>query len=208
MKRKWLMVPLVTGILAAGLTGASVLAHNDGEEQESPKSKVAAKVAETLGLDEQTVIDALQSATQEVRLAQLQHRLDHLVESGRLTQEQANAYLDWYEARPEGPNIHRNGHRLFGLRGGGDSEANESGFRRGFDESGQRGQRFDQSGQKGQRFGESAQRGQRFGGQGFPGQGNRTSPFGQLPNGQAFPGQGEFPQGLTDALPQGNGASY
>ena len=48
MKRKWLMIPLVTGILAAGLTGASVLAHNEDGEQESPKDAVVAKVAESL----------------------------------------------------------------------------------------------------------------------------------------------------------------
>ena len=41
MKRKWLMIPLVTGLLAAGLTGATVLANHDGGEQESPKDAVA-----------------------------------------------------------------------------------------------------------------------------------------------------------------------
>ena len=114
MKRKWLMIPLVTGILAAGITGATVLAHNGDGEQESPKTAVATKLAEILGLDEQTVKDALQEASQEVHIDRIQHRLDHLVEAGRLNQEQADAYLEWYEARPEGPNPFRNGHRGFG----------------------------------------------------------------------------------------------
>lgn len=149
MKRKWLMLPLVTGILAAGLTGASVLAHNEDGETESPKDAVAAKVAETLGLDQQTVKDALQEAIQEVRSDRLQHRLDHMVEAGRLTQEQADAYLEWYEARPDGPNQRFSGR---GFGGGG--------------EGGGPSQRF-----SGRGLGE----GHRFGGQDFHGQGQLPS---------------------------------
>ena len=114
MKRKWLMIPLVTGILAAGLTGASVLAHSDDGEQVSPKDAVAAKVAETLGLDQQTVKDALQEAIQEVRSDRVQHKLDHMVEVGRLTQEQADEYLSCYEARPEGLSQRFGGHGFGG----------------------------------------------------------------------------------------------
>ena len=63
MKRRWLMIPLVTGILAAGITGATVLAHNEDGEQESPKDAVASKVAEILGIeDTQSVKDALTEA--------------------------------------------------------------------------------------------------------------------------------------------------
>ncbi len=151
MKRKWLMIPLVTGILAAGIVGGTVLAHNDNGEQESPKDAVAAKVADILGIqDTQSVIDALTQATQEVRSDRVQHRLDDAVEAGRLTQKQADAYLDWYEARPEGLNLRHGGHRLFGFGGGG-GEGDDS----------SPSSRF-----SGRGFG-----GQRFGGQGFSGQG-------------------------------------
>lgn len=141
MKRKWLMLPLVTGILAAGITGATVLAHNENGEQESPKDAVAAKVAAILGIeDEQSVKDALKEATQEVRSERLQHRFDDMVEAGRLTQDQADAYLEWYEARPEGPNLLRKGHRLFGFGGGSDGE--DGGPRHRFGGRGFGGQRF------------------------------------------------------------------
>ena len=141
MKRKWLMVPLVTGLLAAGLTGATVLAHNDDGEQESPKDAVAAKVAVILGIDEQDVKDALTEARQEVRSERQQHRLDDLVESGRLTQEQADAYSDWYEARPEGD---QGGRGLFGFKrghgfGGGHRFGGQSFFGQGQLPSGQGG---------------------------------------------------------------------
>ena len=160
MKRKWLMIPLVTGILAAGLTGASVLAHNEDGEQVSPKDAVVAKVAESLGLDQQALKDALQEAIQEVRSDRIQHRLDDAVEAGRLTQEQADAYFEWYEARPEGLS---QGHRLFKFgRGGDGGDASPS-------------QRFGGGG-----FGGS----HRFGGQDFHGQGQLPSgPGGDVPEG-------------------------
>ena len=115
MKRRWLAIPIVTGLLAVELTGATALAHNDDGENETPRETVAAKVAEILGIeDEQVVRDALQQATQEVKLDRLEHRLDHMVEAGVLSQDQADEYLAWYEARPEGPNLPPNGHLPFG----------------------------------------------------------------------------------------------
>lgn len=170
MKRKWLMIPLVTGILAAGITGATVLAHNNDGENESPKDAVAAKVAEILGIDQQSVKDALQEATQEVRSDRLQHRLDDLVEAEKMTPEEAEAYLEWYEARPEGPNPFRNGHRLFKFGGSGEGE----------------------DGRPRHSFGQRESRGQRFGGQDFPGLGELRSRFGQSSEGQGFSGLGEL----------------
>ncbi|PKB71339.1 MAG: hypothetical protein BZY87_05650 [SAR202 cluster bacterium Io17-Chloro-G6] len=204
MKRKWLMIPLVTGILAAGITGATVLAHNEDGEQESPKTKVATKLAEILGLDDQTVIDALQEATQEVHSERIQHRLDDMVEAGRLTQEQADAYLEWYEARPEGPNLFRKGHRMFRF-GGGEGE----------------------NGRPRHGFGQQESRGQRSGGQDIPGLGDLRSRFGRSFDGQDFrggddlrsrfeerfgdrdlPGQGLLPPALAGEAPQAGGTSY
>ena len=207
MKRKWLMIPIVTGLLAAGLTGASVLAHNEDGENESPRETVAAKVAEILGIeDEQTVKDALQQATQEVRMDKLEHRLDHMVENEVLTEEQADEYLAWYAARPDVPNLHRGGLRQFGFGGSDGHDGQPSGqsqFR------GQRfgGQEFPGQGELRSRFSE------RFGGQEFPGQGEVRSRFGQRFGGQQFAGQGQLPPGLGGEasgieIPSGNGVSY
>lgn len=118
MKRKWLMVPLATGILAAGLTGAMVLAHNEDGAQESPKDKVVSKVAAILGLDTQVVQDALTQATQEMRSERQQQWLDDMVSAGRLTQDQADAYAEWYAARPEGLDLGGRGHGRLGFGGG------------------------------------------------------------------------------------------
>ncbi len=212
MKRKWLAIPIATGLLAVGLTGASALAHNEEGDTETPRETVAGKVAGILGIDdEQTVKDAIQQATQEVWLERLQHRLGHMVEAGVLTQEQADEYLEWYEARPEGPNLHRNGHRLFG-KGGGEGDQNSPRQRSGqgeFRGQGSGDQDFPGLGELRSRFGE------RFEGREFPGQGDLRSKFGQR-----FGGQGQFPpglggeapsqvpSGLPDQVPAGSGTSF
>ena len=131
MKRKWLMIPLATGLLVAALMGPMALAHNEDGEYATPRETVASNVAEILGIeDEQAVKDALIQATQEVQMERLEHRLDHMVEAGVLDQDQANEYLTWYADRPEGPNLHRNRHRFFGFRGG---ESEERGPRLSFE---------------------------------------------------------------------------
>lgn len=207
MKRKWLMIPIVTGLLAAGLTGASVLAHNEDGENESPRETVAAKVAEILGIDdEQTVKDALQQATQEVRMDKLEHRLADMVESGVLTQEQADEYLAWSADRPDIPNLRRGGHRQFGFGGGEGKDGQSSG------QSQFRGQRFGGQDSPGQ--GELQSRfSQRFDGQEFPGQGEVRSRFGQRFGGQQFSGLGQLPPGLGEEapgleIPEVDGVSY
>ena len=180
MKRKWLMVPLVTGLLAAGITGASVLAHNDDGEQESPKDKVATKVAEILGIeDTQSVIDALTEARQEVQSERVEHRLADLVEAGRLTPEQADAYLEWHEARPDVPKLHNKGHRLFGFRSGGEGE------------EGRPGHRFGQGESRGQQFGDLRSRfGQGLDGQNLPNLDDLRSAFEERFGSGNFPGRG------------------
>ena len=198
MKRKWLMIPLVTGILAAGLTGASVLAHNEDGEQVSPKDAVVAKVAESLGLDQQILKDALQEAIQEVRSDRIQHRLVDAVEAGRLTQEQADAYLEWYEARPEGLD---QAHRLFKFGRGGDGGPSERFGGRGFGGSHRfGGQDFQGQGQLPSGPGGDGGPSERFGGRGF-GESHR---FG----GQNFQRQGQLPSGPGGDVPEGSGTSY
>lgn len=212
MKRKWLMLPLVTGILAAGLTGATALAHNGDGEEDSPKSTVATKVAEILDLDEETVKNALREATRELRSERISHRLGHLVESGRLTQEQADAYLEWYEARPDVPNLHRGGHRLFGFGGGGDFDGGDGGPRSRFDQQNFRGQRFGGQDAPGLNRLPNGREfpglGQRANGRGFSGRENLPPWLGQLPNGQEFPGQGQLSPGPDNDVAEANGASF
>lgn len=114
MKRhRWLAVGLLTGILAVGIMGGTALAHTNGEDGGSPIQSVASRVAEILGLAETDVQDAMDQARSEMQNDMLQHMLDHKVEQGLITQDQADEYQEWYLSRPEGLSPRRH----FGFRG-------------------------------------------------------------------------------------------
>ena len=80
-------------------TAGVALAQEDGGD--SKVGKFTSRVAEILGLDEAQVEDAMKQAWQEFRDEAMQSKLESLVEKGRITQEQADEYLDWHQSRPE-----------------------------------------------------------------------------------------------------------
>ncbi len=117
-KKRWIVVPVTLVALALGVTGGVALAQ-EATEGDSPLQSLASRVATILGLDEQQVADALEQASREMRDEAVQNKLNSLVESGRITQEQADEYLQWYQERPESvrPGFGR-GHGGFGHRHG------------------------------------------------------------------------------------------
>ena len=60
------------------------------------------RVAEILELEEDTVADAMEQARQEMHDERVEAWLDKMVESGKITQEQADDYQDWLDDQPEG----------------------------------------------------------------------------------------------------------
>ncbi len=100
-KPRWIAAGLLAGVLAVGIAGGTVFAHSN-EDGGSSIQSLASRVAATLGLDEADVQDALTQARSEMHNDILQHRLDHKVEQGLITQDQADEYLDWYQSRPDG----------------------------------------------------------------------------------------------------------
>lgn len=124
-KKRWIVVPVTLVALALGVTGGVAMAQES--EGDSPLQSFASRVASILGIDEQQVEDALEQASREMRDEAVQQKLNSQVESGWITQEQADEYLEWYQARPstDGPKFggpgrggfgHRHGHRGGGLR--------------------------------------------------------------------------------------------
>ena len=99
MKKKIAAIAVAFAVLGVGLIGGVVLAD---EAADAGKGKgLIARVAEILGLEEQTVRDAFDQARGEIHDEALGKRLDAAVEKGVLTQEQADALQAWYDARPE-----------------------------------------------------------------------------------------------------------
>jgi len=92
---------ILTGLLVIGITGGAVLAHGGGENGDSPVKGFASRVAGILGLNESQVQDAFKQARAEMQDEALQTKLDKMVENGRLTQEEADEYKEWYDSRPD-----------------------------------------------------------------------------------------------------------
>lgn len=125
MRKRWFLVALMVSVLAIGVTGATVFAQSsDGNGGGGVKGLVS-RVAQILGLDDQQVQDAFDQARMEMRDDAIRTKLDRQVEAGRLTQEQADEYYDWYQDMPEGID------GLFGGRGFGKSGFGKAGFGRG-----------------------------------------------------------------------------
>ena len=93
MKKKWLFVPVLAGMLVLAVVGGTAFAQSENGDEGSPWSSFAGRVASILGLDEATVQDAMDQARQELQDEAVQAKLDSLVEQGRITQEQADESL-------------------------------------------------------------------------------------------------------------------
>ncbi len=115
-KKAWIVVSVVVALAAVAVLGGVALAHDGGREE------ISARVAEILDTDEQTVADAFSAAKAKQVEEALQTWLDKLVENGKITREQADAFRSWYDARPDGvPGLVFPMHRLH--RGGQHVEA-------------------------------------------------------------------------------------
>ncbi len=68
-------------------------------EFQRDRSGFLSTIAENIGVEDQALIDALAQVKGEIREEKVQQRLDAAVESGRITQEQADAIAERLESR-------------------------------------------------------------------------------------------------------------
>jgi hypothetical protein len=102
MKKRWFVGTLLVGVLALSLTGGTVLAQEGGTDTDAPGKNMVSRVATILGLDETQIQDAFKQAAGDMQDEAVQRKLNHMLENGRLTQEEADAYGEWYQSKPEG----------------------------------------------------------------------------------------------------------
>ena len=96
-KRKKFIIPLVVaGVLAGSLAGAAFAQEGD-EVGPPPGGTLIERLAEKLGIEQ----SELETAFAEIRSETRDSRLQELVEQGRLTQEEADQFREWWQARPE-----------------------------------------------------------------------------------------------------------
>ena len=104
-KVKILISALVIAVLLT--MGGVTMVMAEGEEGTTPPPEASAKgllerVADILEIDEEDLINAFKQAQQEIEAEAFINRLNKAVEQGRITQEQADEIIEWWEQRPEG----------------------------------------------------------------------------------------------------------
>lgn len=132
-RKKLVIVAVLATVVLAGSIGGAVLAA-DNDEDGNPEAvlgtlldKVFAIYEEKTGvaIDRDALRDAFDQARSERQTEALKTWLQSLVEEGKITQEQADEYLQWQQARPDvpfGPNLKGRGmfrgHFRFPVMGG------------------------------------------------------------------------------------------
>jgi len=109
LRRLWITILAVAGLLAAAITGASVMAQEAGSEEAATSTPVPApgsttflgRVATILGLEEATVEDAFQRARKDQRTEKYREALDREVGQGFITSEEADEQFLWFQSRPD-----------------------------------------------------------------------------------------------------------
>ena len=118
--KKLIFGAVLAAVIVAGSIGGVVVAAGNGDDSQ-PQAKyealldrVCAIYQEKTGvaIDSQVLKDSLAQAQNELRIDALKNYLQNLVEQEKITQQQADDYLEWQQARPDVP-------LRFGFRGRG-----------------------------------------------------------------------------------------
>jgi len=100
-RKKLVIVAVVVAVVVlVGSIGGIALAQTENGDTTQPKTLLA-RVAEILGIDQQTVEDAFTQARTEMRDEALDNYLNNLVDEGKITQEQADQYKTWWQSKPD-----------------------------------------------------------------------------------------------------------
>jgi hypothetical protein len=132
-RKKKVIAAALAAVLLVGGIGGAVAAAAAGEEDgpQAAHDALLARVAEKIGIDEDTLAQAFAEAQEELRDEFLSAQLQRLVDEGELTQDEADQLSEWWQGRPDvlpafgeggrgGFRGHRGGHRLGGFGGFGD----------------------------------------------------------------------------------------
>jgi hypothetical protein len=113
-KRKWFIPVVLSVVMVGGITGGVMVAADDSSGAFDQQSQLAdrhqalldracAIYQENTGtaIDSEQFKAALDEAQGELQEEALESRLDNLVENGKMTQDEADSYLEWWQSRPD-----------------------------------------------------------------------------------------------------------
>ena len=117
IRKRWFVVAASVALLAVGLVGGTVFAagapshvignalhqgydHDDRRGGKGNGGAIMARVAEILGIEQDTLESAFATALDEQANARFEERMAVLVADETLTQEQADTANGWFDERP------------------------------------------------------------------------------------------------------------
>ena len=107
--KKFIVIAVLVVVMLVGGIGRTVLAADDGDDSQ-PEARCGAlwdKVSEIyeqntgVALDQEALEDAFVQAQSEMRDEALDSYLQNLVDQGKITQEQADQFKAWLQAKPD-----------------------------------------------------------------------------------------------------------
>ena len=102
-KRMKVLIAVVVAILVLAV-GSTAMVMAQDEPTPTPETEangLLARVAEILDIPQEDLTSAFKQAQQEIRQEAFLKFLDKAVEEERITQEEADEYLEWREQMPE-----------------------------------------------------------------------------------------------------------
>jgi uncharacterized membrane protein len=126
-KRKWIIVAALAAVvvIVGGVVGGVAYAQTTTPTTppaNNPGKDLADRVATILNLPQADVEAAFAQAQKDMQNDAVKSYLDKLVAAGKMSQTDADAYLNWLQSRPQlstGPNVLPGmGGPGFGFRGG------------------------------------------------------------------------------------------
>jgi len=109
-RKKFIIITVTVAAVVAGCLAGVVFANPENGDASQPEPKYGAlldRVCEIyeentgVTIDSQQLGDAFAQAQREIRDEALESRLQELVDEGKITQDEADQYLEWWQSRPD-----------------------------------------------------------------------------------------------------------
>ena len=110
--KKFIIIAVTVAAVLAGILNGVAFAQTENEDEGQPEAKWEALFDRVLeiyeektgvAIDQKALKDSFIQARNEMRDEALQNRLQNLVDQERITQGEADEYLEWWQAKPDTP---------------------------------------------------------------------------------------------------------
>ena len=121
--KKFIVAAVMAVVLVGSISGVALATDNgDDSQPEAERGAMLERVCEIyqentgMAIDSQALSDAFAQAQNEMHETAMETRLQKLIDEGEITQEEADQYLEWWEAKPD-VSIGFGSHGHGGMRG-------------------------------------------------------------------------------------------